>query len=230
MNEIRTEKDELENRPSGLSSQLISELISPTIDLSVDYAEIFIDDLMENEALKEIPIVKSIVGVIKGGVAINQFWFAKKLLTFIKEFSSNKASRDQVENFKVKINNDPKFGKRIAEQLMIHIDRHIEITQTKILANLFRSYLNEEISFEQFFNILISLDSLHPSSYNFFFELEKSNYEFGHETENSDRKWEIESLITSSGLGEETSGFWHGFKLKEEGVLLFKFGIKPTYN
>ena len=40
------------------------------------------------------------------------------------------------------------YGNRVAELLMIHIDRSIEITKTKVISNLFKAYVNEEIEYD----------------------------------------------------------------------------------
>ncbi|WP_300490944.1 hypothetical protein [Flavobacterium sp.] len=214
---------------SNISKTLLDELFNPSLDLSIDYSEIYIDDLIENETLKEIPIVKSVIGVIRGGISINQFWFAKKLLTFIQEFNSGKIDSEKISNYKQKLEADPKFGKKVAERLMIFIDRNIEITQTKITSNLFGAYVSKEITYEELCDILISLDKLNPTTFNGFFKLEKHNFiitEQNHE-EVGERDFELESLITSSGFAVEISSWFHGFRLTNIGDKLFEFGIKP---
>ncbi|NPD47224.1 hypothetical protein [Lentimicrobium sp. S6] len=95
----------------GISNELVSELFNPTFDLSIDYSEIYIDDLIENETLKEIPIIKSIVGIVRTGIAINQFWFAKKLLTFISSFNDGSINQKKLERFRTKVQSDEKFTK-----------------------------------------------------------------------------------------------------------------------
>ncbi len=42
-------------------------LKEPTFDLAQDYSELGLDSFLDNEIIKEIPVVKTIVGVIKGG-------------------------------------------------------------------------------------------------------------------------------------------------------------------
>lgn len=137
----------------GLSEQFCKEILEPSLDLGIDYSELFIDDLIENEAIKEIPIVKSVVGLIKTGISINQFWFAKKLLTFIKEFNSGDIDQNKKKLFQEKISNDDKFRKKVTEQLMVFIDRHIEITKSKILSNIFKAYIEEKITYNNFISI-----------------------------------------------------------------------------
>ena len=214
---------------SNISKILLSELMTPSIDLTIDYSEIFIDDLIDNEILKEIPIVKSIIGVVKGGISINHFWFAKKLLLFIKEFNDGSVKPERISDFKEKLENEKNFGKKIAEKLMVFIDRNIEIKQTQITANLFKAYVNGEISYDQFLNIIITLDKLNPKAYTSFFDLEKYDFYIS-STNHQDfgaRNFEMETLINNSGFATEPSDWFSGLKLTDDGVKLFKYGIKP---
>ncbi len=230
MSELINENNNLiSDANKNISDKLLNELFNPTLDLSIDYSEIYIDDIIENEIIKEIPIVKSIIGVIKSGISINQFWFTKKLLTFIQEFNSGNITSEKIQAFKLKLKSEDKFSKKIAEKLMIFIDRNIEINQTKITANLFKSFVNQSISFEELNNILITLDKLNPKAFNAFFELEKIDFTITEKNKNEieNRNKEMEALITNSGFAIETSSWFHGFKLTEDGSKLFEYGIKP---
>ncbi len=223
-------KNNLSNK--SISQNLLNELISPTIDLSVDYSELFIDDFIENEALKEIPIVKSVLGLIKGGIGINQFWFAKKLMTFIREFNKGQMEDSKVDAFSEKIKEEPKFGKKIAEKLMVIIDRNIDIIQTKVVSNLFSAYVNGLITYAQFNDIVITHDNLNPKAYDALFELEKINFEINSTNHDSigRRDFEMEAFVTNSGFAIEPSDWFSGFALTEDGKNLFEFGIKPLKN
>lgn len=216
-----------ETGKKSLSKQFTDEIIDPSIDLGIDYSEIYLDDLIENETLKEIPIVKSIVGVIKGGIAINQFFFAKKLLTFIKQFNDGTLDSQKKEKFKKRLQSDDKFRKKVSENVMVFLDRFIEVNKAKISANLFKAYVEEKITYDQFISINICLERLHPDAYGFIASLENLNYLIDHEYE-GERNWEAEALIHASGLSTEPGDFWSGFKLKDEGRLLYELGIKPS--
>ena len=213
----------------NISNELFSEIFNPTLDLSIDYSEIFLDDLINNDVLKEIPIVKSIVGIIKSGISINQFWFAKKLLIFIQDFNNHIIDFDKIKQFREKIETDKNFGKKIAEKLMIFIDRNIEINQTKIICNLFKAFINENISFEQLNHILIALDNLNPKAFAFFFDLEKIDFTINEDNHDriGVRNFEMEALVFNSGFGIETSSWFSGLELTEDGKNLFEYGLKP---
>jgi hypothetical protein len=210
----------------SISKKFATDSLNPTIDLSIDYSEIYIDDLIENEAFKEIPIVKSIVGVIKAGISINQFHFAKKVLTFIQEFNSKKIDSTKKDQFKKRTLIDDKFRKKVTEQTMVFIDQHIVINKTKILAQLFSALVEEKISFDEYVSLGISLDKIHPDSFHFLEELAVTNYEVN-QNKKGDKKFDKQALLLSSGIARETSAYSHGFIVSENGKKLFELGINP---
>lgn len=210
----------------SISKKFTREILDPSIDLSIDYSEIYLDDIIENEALKEIPLVKSVVGVIKAGISINQFWFAKKLLTFIQEFNTKTISPEKKDKFQKRISDDEKFRKRVTEQTMVFIDRHIVITKTKILAQLFSAFVEEIITFEEYSSLSISLEKIHPDSFHFLKELSGTNFEVNQDKK-GDKKFDEQAMLLSSGIARETSAWSHGFIVSEDGKKLFELGIKP---
>lgn len=231
MNSIEGKKgtEEASELKKNISDNLFDQLLNPTIDLSIDYTEIFIDDIIENEAVKEIPIIKSIVGLIKGGISINQFWFAKKILTFIREFNQKNIPPDKLRNFRIKLDKNVNFKKNVAERLMIFIEKNVDITQTIIISNLFSAFVNEKINFEELNNIIITLDKLHPKTFSSLFEMEKFNFQITEENsdEIGERNFEIEALLMSSGFAMEHSVWFSGFELTDDGKMLYEHGIKP---
>ena len=73
-----------------------------------DYLEIGIDSLMNEGILKELPIVNTIVGVLKVGKNVHDRNLLKQTLTFINEFNNNQISDDKLERYKLTIEMNPK--------------------------------------------------------------------------------------------------------------------------
>jgi hypothetical protein len=72
------------------SKEVQKALIDSNFDNALDYIEIGLDSFVSDETLGEIPLVKTIVGVVKSGLKIREIFFCKKLLTFLKQFHANK--------------------------------------------------------------------------------------------------------------------------------------------
>lgn len=116
------ENKESENAYSehlNTSHELGKALVTTNFDNASDYAEIGLDSFVSNEVLKEIPIVKTIVGVVRGGLKAKEIFFAKKILTFLKEFYSSKLTQDKLSKFKLEFKEDYKYREKVIEQIMI---------------------------------------------------------------------------------------------------------------
>jgi len=142
-------------------------LESPTMDLTIDYAELALDSFLDNDAIKEIPIVKSVIGIVKGGLKIREIHFAKKLLTFMKEFHSGNLDVAKREKFQA----DSKFRNSVVEQIMILNDRFLEIEKSKILANLFSAHLNDKFDWEGFLSLSYCAERLNLTAIDFLKEM-----------------------------------------------------------
>lgn len=70
---------------------------------------------------------------------------------------------------------------KVVENIMVFNDRFLEINKSKISAQLFKSYIEGNIDFNEFVSLNISLDKIHPDSYLFLKELEKNDYKVGEE-------------------------------------------------
>ncbi|HET7117644.1 MAG TPA: hypothetical protein VFI29_14210 [Hanamia sp.] len=140
-------------------------LTENVFDLAIDYAELGLDTFMDNDAIKEIPIVKSVVGLVKGGIAIREIFLAKKLLTFLKEYHSGKIMQIKKEAFLQKFHDDKKYRESVVDQIMTLNDRFISIEKSKVLANLFLAHLNDKFDWEGFCQLSECLDDLHTRAF-----------------------------------------------------------------
>jgi hypothetical protein len=153
-------------------------LKAPAFDLAQDYAELGMDAFIDNDAIKEIPIVKTVVGLIKGGIAVREIFLAKKLLTFMKEFHSGKLKDEKKEAFLQKFNNDKKYRESVVEQIMVLNDRFISVEKSKVLSNLFQAHLNDKFDWEGFCELSECLDKLHTSGFKVLEDGSKSGWHF----------------------------------------------------
>ena len=83
-------------------------LFNDSKDIIEDYLEIGIDSIIDNGILKEIPIVKTLVGVLKVGKTVHDRNLLKQTLVFINEFNRNETRQDKIEEYKKRIENDSK--------------------------------------------------------------------------------------------------------------------------
>lgn len=220
-----------ENKRDNLSAAVGKELLTPTLDLSIDYSEVALDNLIFDGVLKEIPFVKSVLAITKTGVLIKEKWFLKKILTFIQEFNSNKIEENKLEEFKKKFENDTAYRNKIVDEIMIMNDSFKDVSKSKISANLFKAYVENHFDWNYLHSLLISLDQLHPEGYIVLDKLSKKEFRL-RSGESSPQSRDYNDLVhlMSSGLGYNTTGFDSTFKVTDMGIALYRFGIRQLVN
>jgi len=152
----------MENLLEGLKSAVQTELASPMVDLTEEYAEIGIDKLLDNTAFREIPVVKTIVGLAKGALAIRDLVFARKLVVFFRGFHKGVHSDAELNILIADLQSDEPKRDRIVEQVIIMNDRYLGEQKSAIHANLLLAHLRHFITWDEFNTLLSSLDNLHP--------------------------------------------------------------------
>lgn len=117
-------------------------------DAGVDIVEASIDSLIDNDVLKEIPIVKTFVGLAQVGANINDKLFLKKILSFLKGISDT----DEDERTKMieEIDSSEKHRIKVGEKLLYLLDNCRDYESAEILAKLFSAFLAKEISYDDY--------------------------------------------------------------------------------
>lgn len=75
------------------------ELVTTSIDLGIDYCEIGLDELIDNDVIREIPFVKSIAAIFKMGRTYYQRRLLKNIILFLQEFHNGDISQITKEKF-----------------------------------------------------------------------------------------------------------------------------------
>ena len=91
-----------------LAEDFKKSLFNDSNEALSDYLEVGIDSFINDGILKDIPIVKTIVTVLKVGKNIHDRNLLKQTLTFINEFDKNNISDEQLKNYKERVENDSK--------------------------------------------------------------------------------------------------------------------------
>ena len=135
---------------NDLISDFENSALDSTIDLSMDVLEISIDELCENDIIRNIPFIKTIVTFYKVGTAIYERHLMKNTLQFIKRFNAKTINPKKLEKYRKRLNDNPNFAEDELGRVLFLLNKTIDSVKTEILANLFRNYVEETISWEQF--------------------------------------------------------------------------------
>lgn len=207
---------------NGLTDNFEKEIFNTTFNLSQNYAEIAIDTLISDYALKEIPIIKSLVSFYKIQSSIVARHNVKKILIFLNEFHTNEIEPKKLEEFKQKLNNNYKFKNRVFETLLLLNEKFIDTKKSQVLAHLFKALIEKKLTWEEFFNLSYILNNLNPSGYKF---LKKSSDKSAHIKMKMNEIMEGEAVLISCGIGLK---FENDFVLTKTGIKLYELGFEPS--
>ncbi|ACD23273.1 hypothetical protein FDE76_01610 [Clostridium botulinum] len=125
-------------------------LFDESIDIGSDLMELPIDLITENEVIKDIPVVGTIVKLGKAAITIRERHLIKKLVAFIESVNNDDVESDVLEKHKQMLEANPKQLNKELEGVLILVDRQLEIEKTKILAELYKSYISKKMAWSDF--------------------------------------------------------------------------------
>lgn len=115
-----------------------------------DLTEYGIDSLLDDGLFKSFPIVSFLVGVKNTCQNIHDRNLLKQTLQFIKEFNVGTLSPELLDKYKKNIDNNSKKLEEELGRVIILLNGNIELEKSKMIANLFRNYINNKISWDEF--------------------------------------------------------------------------------
>ena len=113
-------------------------------DLGLEVVEVIVDNREFSEAIKDFPILRT----ISAANDIRNAIFISKLKSFLKPLKD--IPKEKIKNEISKIDTSEKYRKKIGHNLINLIDRSFEEENSENIAILFRAFINNEISYEDF--------------------------------------------------------------------------------
>lgn len=136
---------------SKIQSSFNKSLVGSALpDAAIDISETSIDALIDNKLLGEIPIVKTIVGLVQTGANIQDRLFLKKILSFLKNI--NNIPVEERRRVIDDINSSKKISVSVGEKLLYIIDSCDDHTHAENVAKLFSSMFEGKITYKQYLN------------------------------------------------------------------------------
>lgn len=129
---------------SQIEKSMIETLKSDFANISKELVEVGIDSMLKDGILKDIPIIGTLGSVFKAGISIKDRYFIRKVLWFL--CSLEDTSLEERREFLVKHSNNSLLG----EKLIFILDRLDDLEKPKLIANLFKKYMYNEIDYVTF--------------------------------------------------------------------------------
>ncbi len=120
-------------------------MIDESLSLFTDFGEIGLDFFIKDPTLKEIPVIGSVLNIIKLSANIQDRLFVKKLKAFIDNIDKN-------IKWKEKFSNENEC-KKISTKLMYIIESADDEEKLEAIGILFNHFINGEITKDEYFYI-----------------------------------------------------------------------------
>lgn len=196
------------------------ELIKPTLDLSIDYAELILDDLLDNDILKSIPIIKTGALLYNSVLKIKEAFNIKKLLVFLQAFRKGQLSNDEINEFQNKFINEVSYKNKVIEQIILMNERFISIEKSKIYANLFLAHVKSLLEWNDLMTLTAVLDTMNLKALPALKAFGKTK-EYGMNIVSYDSVF----FLLASGLAIKESGTL----LNSYGVYFYHYGVMADF-
>lgn len=128
---------------SALYGSLYQSIMSPIIELGAEYAEIAIDNIIENEVLKSLPIVNTFAQIGKTVITVRDLFCLKKTICFIMEINNGTINQEKLNKHKDLLEKNPRRLKQEMESILIYLDRENETAKATTLARFYKLYMSD---------------------------------------------------------------------------------------
>lgn len=163
-------------------------------DLAIDYLEIGVDELVNNEIIQKIPVLKTISSFIGIGLCLQERNFLKQTQMFLLGYNVDSKLKDK---YIKRIDNSKELDKEI-ERILLVLNSTIESSQSYRLGMFYKAYSYEQIDKSTFNQLFIANQNVYEDDLNLLQSL-KENKQL-HSKEIKPEDLSIIERLNSTGL------------------------------
>lgn len=142
-------------------------LFDSSKEIISDLLEVGIDSVLDEGIFKDIPLVGLLIGIKNTAQNLHDRNLLRQTLQFIKEFNDETIDIKRLEKYKNNICNNPHKAEEELGRVLLILNSTIELEKSKMLANLFKNYILEIISWDEFceFSEIINMMLINDINY-----------------------------------------------------------------
>lgn len=133
-----------------LSQSFGDSLNDEAIGCLSDIAEVGLDSILEDGVIKDIPFISTAISLYRIGHSVHDRHNLKKLAVFLDRINQGIQDDELRKKYVKKFQENPKFHNQQLEFVLVLVDRYVGYDKPKMLAKLYLSYLNEDITWNEF--------------------------------------------------------------------------------
>lgn len=151
-----------EHEEPSLEESLVRSIAKPNLtELAADLAEVGLDQLLQDGALRDIPVLGILVGLCRTAGVVRDRIFAVKVIRFLVGLGAiPMEDRERL----LKQHDQPAERRHLGETLVLLLDRLDDMHKPEALAKLFAAYVRGRCDLETFRRLSTALDRVPLSS------------------------------------------------------------------
>lgn len=120
-------------------------VFSNCVDVSKEYLEIAIDEVIGNDIFAKIPIVSTLIGIGNIALSLKDLFFIKKTLVFVQKINKMCLSKEDIIKHKEYLESSPIKKIEELEFIMALIDKEIDYKKIEYISILYYSYISKDV-------------------------------------------------------------------------------------
>lgn len=158
-----------------LTESFLQSLFLPLGDSVAELIELGLDNVLDDEIVKDIPIFGTLSSIIKTGFNIYAWNLSRQTKAFLFSFDGSTISEKKRIKYENKIKNNSKKARDEAMRALEILNRNVDIEKSKVLGKCYRLFVLEEISRDDFFEISDMIDRFYISDIDTLKEVYENN-------------------------------------------------------
>lgn len=147
----------MDKKPSSSGQSLIRTIAKNDFSNAVfSVAEVALDHNLIEGVVKDLPIIGTLVSLVKAGQSISEAMIVRQLQRFLVELKD--VSVEEREKLLEKYPDGSDGQRRLGENLLLAIERLDDVSKPKILARFFTALMKSEIDYVTFSRLARALE------------------------------------------------------------------------
>lgn len=126
--------------------------------IAADTVELGLDRIIDEGLLQDIPVVSTVINLVKAGANVRDYFFTKKLLKFLAAMSD--LPKEERRKLVEKLEADGDYRQKVGENIILLLERMDDIHKPELMARAFKAYLSSMIDSVQLQRFNYAIDRL----------------------------------------------------------------------
>jgi hypothetical protein len=145
--------------PPEISKSMEEAIKDPSLqETTAALAEVALDAALDPGVLKDIPMIGTVIGLLKTAHNIRDRLFLRKLQSFLVGLQDVDAAKRQ--DMIDRVNQSGNFRVTVGEKLLYILDKCADYQDAEIMAHIFKAFLEQRINYNEFIRLAHAVDQV----------------------------------------------------------------------